>query len=111
MEDRDLTLEECQKIQEALLSQDEYEKLSRLFMIMSNPTRLKIFSLLAVQELCVDDLYTILDMTQSAVSHQLAALRNANLVKARKAGKHVFYSLSDHHVMEIFTQALDHVRE
>lgn len=94
-----------------LLGQDEYVALMHLFKMFADTTRLKIFTVLAVQECGVNDLSEKLGMTQSAISHQLSTLRHANLVKFRKVGQNVYYSLSDDHVMTIFKQALNHIRE
>ena len=86
-------------------------KLADLFKTMSNPTRIKIIYSLREKELCVCDLTEILDMSPSAVSHQLRVLRNMNLVKYRKEGRSVYYSLNDNHVLCLFTQGLEHVLE
>ncbi len=76
----------------------------------SDPTRVRLVGALLHAELCVHDLTVLLDMNQSAVSHQLRYLRNMRIVKRRKAGKTVFYSLDDDHVEQIFTQTLQHIR-
>ena len=83
--------------------------LSRIFQVMSDPTRLRIISLLAQNELCVCDIAAALNMTQSAVSHQLRVLRISELVKVRKEGRIAWYSLDDDHVLKLYTQGLDHV--
>ena len=83
--------------------------LSRIFQVMSDPTRLRIISLLAQNELCVCDIAAVLNMTQSAVSHQLRVLRISELVKVRKEGRIAWYSLDDDHVLKLFTTGLDHV--
>ena len=92
-----------------LLSNTEAELLSQLFKAMGDPTRLKIISILSQKELCVLDIAEKLDMTQSAISHQLRLLRNLRLVKYRKEGKQAIYSLDDCHVMELFGQGLEHI--
>ncbi len=84
--------------------------LSELFKALGDPTRIKILHALSQEELCVCDLAEVLEMTPSAVSHQLRALRNLRLVKPRKKGKMVIYSLDDHHIINFFTQGLAHVR-
>lgn len=106
-----LNKEDFNKLQNQLLSKEEYERLSTLFKMLADPTRLKIFTILAQREVCVDDLASLLGMTQSAISHQLSSLRRTNLVKAEKIGKHSLYSLADDHVMQIFSQAYDHIHE
>jgi DNA-binding transcriptional ArsR family regulator len=83
--------------------------LSELFKSFADQTRLKILFALSTQEMCVCDLASLLDMTQSAVSHQLRVLRNVRLVKYHKQGKIVYYSLDDDHVNAIFKQGLEHV--
>lgn len=78
------------------------------FKAFSDPTRVKIISALLKRELCVHDLTVLLEMGQSAVSHQLRYLRNLRIVKRRKVGKTVFYSLDDAHIEQIFLQTLQH---
>lgn len=102
---------EIEKLKKELLSENEYQDLSQLFKMFADPTRLRIFTVLSNGELCVGDLKSVLDMSQSAISHQLSSLRKLNLVKTRREAQHIYYSLSDDHVMQIFKQALDHVRE
>lgn len=85
-------------------------QLSELFKALGDPTRLRIIHALTHAELCVHDLTVVLDMGQSAVSHQLRVLRNLRIVKRRKAGKTVYYSLDDVHIEQIFAQTLHHVR-
>lgn len=111
MELKELELDEVEAIQKTLYSEDTYEDLAQLFKMFADPTRLRIFNVLAKQSVSVDDLKDILGMTQSAISHQLSSLRKLNLVKATRVGKYSYYALADDHVMEIFKQALDHVLE
>lgn len=85
--------------------------LSKFFHLLSDNTRISILSILDENEVCVCDIANILDMTKSAVSHQLKVLKDANLVKSRKQGKEVFYSFSDDHIKIIFEQALEHISE
>ena len=85
--------------------------LSDFFKVIGDGTRIKILWSLDSNEMCVCDIANLLNMTKSAVSHQLRGLREANLVKFRKSGKEVFYSLSDNHVKEIFEQGLIHIQE
>lgn len=85
--------------------------LGELFKVFSDPTRLRILGVLAEEELCVCDLETALEMTQSAVSHQLAVLKRARLVRYRKEGKAVFYTLDDDHVRAILAVASEHLAE
>ena len=85
--------------------------LSDFFKVMGDSTRIRLLWALEEAEMCVNDLAVLLDMTKSAVSHQLKILRTAKLVKAEKRGKNVYYSLTDEHVKVVLEMALDHVRE
>ena len=86
-------------------------RLADFFKIFGDFTRVKILFALYSSEMCVYDIAALLEMQQSAVSHQLRVLKQAGLVKNRRAGKVVYYSLEDEHVQEIFQQALVHLRE
>ena len=86
-------------------------QLSNLFKMFGDPTRVKILSCLQVRDMCVSELAQALDMTDSAVSHQLKVLRTAKLVRSQKRGKNVYYSLNDEHVQTIVKMALEHVCE
>lgn len=86
-------------------------KISELFKIFGDPTRMKIICALEQRELCVCDISNILGMTKSAISHQLSILRKANLVKFRREGKNVIYSLSDEHIKQIVDAGTAHVNE
>ena len=94
-----------------LLDEDTYQELSETFKIFGNPTRLKILTLLAVEDLCVCDISEVLSMSQSAISHQLRTLRSKNLVKFTKEGKQARYSLADDHVIELLKIGIEHVLE
>ena len=85
--------------------------LSELFKVFGDPTRVKILYVLLESELCVCDIAQLLGLTQTAVSHQLRVLKNNKLVKFRREGKSVFYSLADDHVHSIIAQGLEHVNE
>lgn len=97
--------------QSPLLCHEVEDKVSLLFKTLSDPTRIKIIYLLKDKELSVSEIINFLNMTQSAVSHQLKTLRDTNLVTYRKQGKNVIYRLTDDHVYMIFSQAIDHVME
>lgn len=103
--------EKIKEVQKHLLIEDDLFKLSNLFKVISDPTRIKILYAIEKQELCVCDISVILNMTQSAISHQLKTLKMAGLVKSRKEGKTVFYQLADAHVQTLFRQSLDHIKE
>ena len=85
--------------------------LAELFKVFGDTTRVKILYALFESEMCVCDIATLLNMTQSAISHQLRVLKIAKLVKNRKDGKAVYYSLDDEHIKHIFDQGLSHVTE
>jgi ArsR family transcriptional regulator len=85
--------------------------LAELFKIFGDTTRINILSALFEEEMCVCDIAYLLNMTQSAISHQLRVLKQARIVKNRKDGKVVFYSLDDEHVKRIIDQGLIHVNE
>ena len=85
--------------------------LSDMFKIFGDQTRVKILMALESGELCVCDIAAVMDMSQSAISHQLRVLKQSNIVKTRREGKVVYYSISDDHVKEIFDMAMVHVQE
>jgi ArsR family transcriptional regulator len=85
--------------------------LAELFKVFGDSTRIKILWALAEAEMCVCDIAFLLNMTQSAISHQLRVLKQSRLVKYRKDGKIVFYSLDDEHIKQIFEQGLTHINE
>lgn len=95
---------------EAMPAAQEIQDASELLKAVGEPTRMRILCALSELELCVCDLQAALGMSQSAVSHQLRVLRNSRLVKHRREGRKVFYSLADHHVHELLRGSLDHVR-
>jgi ArsR family transcriptional regulator len=93
-----------------LLSLEDAGRVAELFKALSDPTRVRIIGLLAHAELCVGDLARILQMTQPAISHQLRVLRNLRIVRGRKEGRHVYYTLMDDHIHDLFDQGLAHVQ-
>ncbi|RAP49059.1 MAG: transcriptional repressor SmtB [Methanosphaera sp. rholeuAM74] len=99
------------KAKKEMLNDETYMELAETFKLFGNPTRLKIMSLLSVEDLCVCDMSEILDMSQSAVSHQLRTLRSKNLVKYVKEGKQARYSLADRHVTQLLQIGIEHVLE
>ena len=96
---------------EHMLSEREFLFLAELFKALGDYTRVRILFALSVNELCVCALAEVLDMSQSAISHQLRLLRAAKLVRYRKDGKNVYYTLDDDHVRNLVSQGLEHVRE
>ena len=85
--------------------------MSELFQMFADSTRLKIMNALFVNELCVSDLSNLLQMSTSAVSHQLSNLKKTKLVTTRKIGKMVYYSMADEHIENIYRMSLEHINE
>lgn len=98
------------ELRESVDWEKEISLLSNTFKALSDPTRLKIIYILSISPLCVCDIANVIGMTQSAISHQLRILRDLNLVKFKRDGKLVIYSLDDDHVLGLFKQGLDHIR-
>ena len=92
-----------------MLSKGTVLDLAETFKALGDPTRVKIIHALTLRELCVCDLAAVLNMSQSAISHQLRVLRNLRLVKFRRKGKIVYYSLDDGHIINLFKEGLEHV--
>jgi DNA-binding transcriptional ArsR family regulator len=99
------------RVKKRMPSEDEYSELSEFFKIFGNPTRLKIISLLSVDDLCVCDICEALDLNQTTVSNQLRILRANNIVKYQKEGKMARYSLTDLHIEMIYKVGLEHILE
>lgn len=100
-----------QIVQEKMPPEEELYDLAELFKVFGDSTRIRILFVLFEAEVCVCDLAQALHMTQSAVSHQLKILKQNKLVKSRREGKSVFYSLADSHVRTIIDQGRDHIEE
>lgn len=104
--------EKVARVQKQALPDNTIEGVSRLFSALSDPTRLKILHALTVtEELCVCDLAALAELSVSAVSHQLRLLRDRDLVKARRDGRMVFYSLADSHVATLLETGVEHANE
>ena len=99
------------RIKQTLPPQEQLYRLSELYKVFGDGTRMRILYVLMEGELCVCDIAALLGMTLSAVSHQLRTLKNANLVTFRKEGKTVFYSLADDHVRTMIAQGVEHIEE
>lgn len=97
------------RVREAMPNGENFYALANLYKMFGDNTRLKILWALSCEEMCVCDLAALLDMTISAISHQLKSLRLANLVKSNKQGKTVYYSLVDCNVKEIFTMGFERI--
>jgi len=109
---------DCEAIHEEVVARvggmmppaEEFYDLANLYKTFSDPTRVRILWALHCNEMCVCDLAVLLDMTKSAISHQLKTLRMSNLVRFQKRGKVVYYSLADDHVKDVFEKGFEHVR-
>ena len=100
------------KIKEAILrSNDVLEELAELYKVFGDSTRVKILTALTQSEMCVSEISEFLSITQSAVSHQLRILKSSNLVKTRRDGKNIYYSLTDNHVRTIIDCGMEHITE
>lgn len=118
---KDSTLDRCEntvihedvvnQVRESMPEEEKLYDLAELFKVFGDTTRIKILCALSQTQMCVCDIAALLNMTQSAISHQLRVLKQARLVKYQKKGKVVYYSLDDDHVMQMFNQGLEHIRE
>jgi ArsR family transcriptional regulator len=95
----------------ALMPARAVEALADTFRVLGDPTRVRIVDALAGGQLCVCDIATLVGMSESAVSHQLRVLRSMRLVRARRAGRLVYYTLDDYHIIELLRLAVTHVQE
>ncbi|MBU3192004.1 metalloregulator ArsR/SmtB family transcription factor [Clostridium bowmanii] len=100
-----------EKVRKIIPQEETLYDLAELFKVFGDSTRIRILCVLFESEMCVCDIAALLNMTQSAISHQLRVLKNARLVKHRREGKVVYYSLDDQHVKQIFDQGLIHIKE
>lgn len=100
-----------EQIDEKMPPEEELQDLADFFKVFGDTTRLKILYVLLCSEMCVYDIATVLGMSQSAISHQLRVLKQLDLVKHRREGKTIFYSLADSHIVTILSQGLDHIEE
>ena len=98
-------------VKDKLPDEEMLYDLAELFKVFGDSTRIKILYVLLESEMCVCDIAELLHMTQSAISHQLRVLKQSQLVKFRREGKAIFYSLADNHVVTILSQGMDHVGE
>lgn len=99
------------RVREKMPDEEPVYEVSELFKVFGDSTRARIICALNIEEMCVCDLAALLSMTQSAISHQLRVLKTARIVKSRKQGRVVYYSLDDAHIGQIFATAFDHVME
>jgi len=106
-----LTKNKIQKFKRDFPEDKILHHLSDFFKVFGDYTRIKIIYILSVTEMCVHDIAELLEMEQSAISHQLRKLREARLVKIRRQGKIIFYALDDNHVKDIFNTGMEHLTE
>ena len=99
------------RVRKQMPEEEPIYEVADLFKVFGDSTRARIICALSISELCVCDLSSLLDMSQSAVSHQLRTLKQARIVKNRRSGKVVYYSLDDEHIKELFHVAFEHVME
>lgn len=99
------------EVQSKMPAEEDLYDLAELFKIFGDSTRVKILYVLLAHEMCVCDIAQLLNMTQSAISHQLRILKQSRLVKFRREGKTIFYSLEDSHVQRILNEGMDHIEE
>lgn len=104
-------LDAVRQVQPEILPMQDAQQMSEFFTVLADPNRLRLISALAQQELCVCDLAATLGMGESAVSHQLRVLRSQRLVKYRKEGRNVYYSLADAHVMNLYQEVREHLKK
>ncbi|MGL5065415.1 MAG: ArsR/SmtB family transcription factor [Microcoleus sp.] len=102
---------QVRKIQTQVLNTPKAQRMAEFFSLLGDANRLRLLSVLANRELCVCDLAAALNMSESAVSHQLRTLRSMRLVSYRKQGRQVFYSLLDRHVLELYQAVAEHLDE
>jgi ArsR family transcriptional regulator, lead/cadmium/zinc/bismuth-responsive transcriptional repressor len=101
----------CSDVQTPALTEDTVIALAETFRALGDATRVRILHALSHAEVCVCDLAASMNVTESAVSHQLRLLRNLRLVKSRRDRRHIYYALADQHIVRLFEQGLEHVQE
>lgn len=104
-------VKKIKNVKNNMVSEDKIIDIAELFKVFGDSTRMKIISALLKDELCVGEIAVVTGSTQSAISHQLRILKQAKLVKYRKDGKIVYYSLDDDHISKIYKLALEHIEE
>lgn len=106
-----VAVENVDHLQSQVLHTEKAQRMAEFFSLLGDANRLRILSLLAAKELCVCDLAAALDMSESAVSHQLRTLRAMRVVRYRKQGRNVFYNLQDSHVLNLYHSVTEHLDE
>lgn len=103
--------DKVRRAQEIMPDEERIKELAEFYKVFGDATRVKILYVLLESEMCVCDLAAVLQMTQSAISHQLRVLKQMKLVKNRRDGKTVYYSLADNHIQNIISQGMEHIME
>lgn len=106
-----INIKKVEKIKKSLINEDTIFDMAEFFKVFGDSTRMKIISALLKDELCVGEIAMITNSTQSAISHQLRVLKQAKLVKYKKVGKTVYYSLDDDHIYQIYNLVKEHIEE
>ena len=102
--------EAVDEVNKDMLEENTFNNLADLFKLIGDTTRCRILFALDEREMCVCDIANVLSMTKSAVSHQLATLRRSGIVRCRKSGKEVYYTLDDYHIVKLFEIGLEHIK-
>ena len=102
-------LESIEQVKKNMPKDQDVDQVVAFYKVLGDKTRLRILYALKEQEMCAGDIAVLLDMTKSAVSHQLSVMRNMHQIKSRREGKNVFYSLDDEHIVDILEEALVHM--
>lgn len=110
-ESRIVHLDSVDRVREKMPDEDTLLDVAELFKVFGDSTRTRILSALNIEELCVCDISVLLNMSMSAVSHQLRILRQTKIVKSRRSGKEILYSLDDEHISHLYKTALEHLSE
>ncbi|QKF82730.1 ArsR/SmtB family transcription factor [Halarcobacter ebronensis] len=100
---------EVERVKKNLIEEETLYDIAELFKAFADTTRIKIISVLKEEELCVGAISELLNISQSAISHQLRALKNAKIVKHTRHGKQIFYTLDDEHIKKIYDMGLEHI--
>jgi ArsR family transcriptional regulator len=103
--------EKVEKVAGRMLDQDAFYTLSRMFKALGDGTRIRMLHALSEEEMCPCELSVLLDMSMSAISHQLGTLRSLGFVRSRREGKNVYYTLYDEHVRELLRTTIEHMKE
>lgn len=106
-----VNLNNVRQVQSEIVSMEKAQQMAEFFSTLADPNRLRLLSALVKQELCVCDLAAVVKMGESAVSHQLRILRSQRLVRYRREGRNIFYSLADSHVVTLYREVTDHLNE